>query len=203
MQRWRDVPSPHNSPEWSCRLQTGPGLLCTVNMTLQPFVSLYQHALTPLAPFTWFGLQISSLDLVAAFRLCYVLRHLREDLRNEHVKRRATDDKLPAPEDRSFVRDALTVLTVVYGGEAIAGTPIVPIDLSSILKRPFSSPPRRPLVLHDLRCRSSAVHPCPGARRQGPFVATHGAPLGTPTVVYRRAHPCDAGLHTCPARCSP
>ncbi|KAF8553738.1 hypothetical protein OG21DRAFT_1194127 [Imleria badia] len=87
---------------------------------LQPFVSLYQHALTPLGPFTWFGLKISSLDLVAAFRLCYVLRHLRENLRDEHTKRCATDSKLPPPEDRSFVRDALTVLTVVYGGEAIA-----------------------------------------------------------------------------------
>lgn len=91
-------------------------------MSLQPFVSVYQQALTPLAPFSWFGLKISSLDLVAAFRLCYVLRHLRENLRDEHTKRRATDSKLPPPEDRSFVRDALTVLTVVYGGEAIAGT---------------------------------------------------------------------------------
>lgn len=88
---------------------------------LQPLVSLYQYALTPLAPFSWFGLQISSLDLFAAFRLCYVLRHHRERLRDEHVKQRS----LPAPEDRSFTRDALTVLTVVYGGEAIAGTSFV------------------------------------------------------------------------------
>jgi hypothetical protein len=97
----------------------GPGLLSTI-MSLQPFVSLYQYALTPLTPFSWFGLKISSLDLVAAFRLCYVLRHLRENLRDEHAKRRATDGKLAPPEDRSFARDALTVLTVVYGGEAIA-----------------------------------------------------------------------------------
>ncbi|KAH0830246.1 hypothetical protein J3R83DRAFT_1606 [Lanmaoa asiatica] len=92
----------------------------TTIMSLQPIVSLYQYALTPLAPFSWFGLKISSLDLVAAFRLCYVLRHMRENLRDEHTKRRATDSKLPPPEDRSFTRDALTVLTVVYGGEAIA-----------------------------------------------------------------------------------
>ncbi|KAF8431830.1 hypothetical protein L210DRAFT_3614453 [Boletus edulis BED1] len=89
-------------------------------MALQHSVLLYQYALTPLTPFTWFGLQISSLDLVASFRLCYVLRQLRENLRDEHTKRRTTDSNLPPPEDRSFVRDALTVLAVVYGGEAIA-----------------------------------------------------------------------------------
>lgn len=89
-------------------------------MNLQHSVLLYQYALTPLAPFTWFGLQISSLDLVASFRLCYVLRQLRENFRDEHAKRRTTDSKLAPAEDRSFVRDALTVLTVVYGGEAIA-----------------------------------------------------------------------------------
>lgn len=91
-------------------------------MILQHSVSLFQYALAPLAPFSWFGLNVSSLDLAAAFRLCYVLRHLRENLRDDHTKRRAMDSKLPPPEDRSFVRDALTVLTVVYGGEAIAGT---------------------------------------------------------------------------------
>jgi len=91
-------------------------------MILQPLVSLYQYALTPLAPFSWFSFNISSLDLVAALRLCCVLRHLRENLRDEHAKRRASDSKLPPPEDRSFARDALTVLTVVYGGEALAGT---------------------------------------------------------------------------------
>ncbi|KAF9234487.1 hypothetical protein BU15DRAFT_78972 [Melanogaster broomeanus] len=90
-------------------------------MSLQPFVSLYQYALEPVAPFSWFGLGISSLDLAAAFRLCYVLRQMRQNLRNEHVKLRATDSKLPALEERSFVRDALATLTVVYGGEAIAG----------------------------------------------------------------------------------
>lgn len=91
-------------------------------MSLQPIVSLYQYALTPLAPFSWLGLNISSLDLLAAFRLCYALRHLRENLRDDHIKRRTTNNNLPPLEDRSFVRDALTVLTVVYGGEAIAGT---------------------------------------------------------------------------------
>ncbi|KAF8839888.1 hypothetical protein BDN67DRAFT_969420 [Paxillus ammoniavirescens] len=90
-------------------------------MSLQPFVSLYQYALQPVAPFSWFGLQINSLDLAGAFRLCYVLRQLRENLRNEHVKQRATDNKLPALEERSFTRDALAILTVVYGGEAVAG----------------------------------------------------------------------------------
>ena len=102
-------------------------------MTLEPFVSLYRYALTPLAPFSWFGFKIGSLDLFAAVRRCYVLRHLRENLRDEHAKRRATDSGLAPPENRSFARDALTVLTIVYGGEAIAGTPSSQSDLPSLL----------------------------------------------------------------------
>ena len=119
-------------------------------MSLQPFVSLYRYALTPLAPFAWFGLKISSLDVVATLRLCYVLRSLREESRNEHAKRRATDSNIPPPEDRSFARDALTVLTVVYGGEAIAGTPTAhcliypPSDIAHSTWQPPSSASPRP-----------------------------------------------------------
>jgi hypothetical protein len=85
-----------------------------------------------LEPFSWFGLKISSLDLAAAFRLCYILRYLKENLRGEHTKRRETDSTLPPPEDRSFVRDAFTVLTVVYGGEAIAG-PLLGVPTSFMI----------------------------------------------------------------------
>ena len=90
-------------------------------MFLLPFVQLYQYALQPVAPFSWFGLEIGSLDLLGAFRLCYVLRQIRENLRNEHIQRRATNSNLPALEDRSFARDAFTTLAVVFGGEAIIG----------------------------------------------------------------------------------
>ena len=172
----------------------GPRLFSTI-MSLQPFVSLYQYALTPLAPFSWFGLKTSSLDLVAAFRLCYVLRHLRENLRDEHAKRRATDSKLTPPEDRSFARDALTVLTVVYGGEAIAGTPSSQSTLHPRALILTSPAPRRPLLLHDLGRRPTVVHPRSSGRRHAPCVAADAAPLGTPAVLCGRAHPRDARVH--------
>ena len=164
-------------------------------MSLQPLVSLYQYALIPLAPFSWFGLQISSLDLLAAFRLCYVLRHLRENLKDDHAKRRATDSKLPAPEDRSFVRDALTVLTVVYGGEAIAGTPSISPIASHHPTRPSSSSPRCPRLVYDLGRRPSAVHRRTNARGHPPLFAAHGAQLGAAIVLFRRPHPRHAHMY--------
>ena len=144
-------------------------------MSLQLLVSLYQYALIPVAPFTWFGLQVNSLDLVAAFRLCYVLRHMKEQLRDEHTRRRATDSKLPAPEDRSFVRDALTVLTIVYGGEAIAGTPNRLIDRISHSTWLPSSLARCPRLVHDLRRRTSDVRRHPGPRQRAALYAPHDA----------------------------
>ncbi|KAH7928187.1 hypothetical protein BV22DRAFT_224626 [Leucogyrophana mollusca] len=87
-------------------------------MSLQPFVELYRYYLTPIAPFTWFGLGVSTLDVAAAFRLCYVLKQIRENLRAEHLKQ---NEKAAPVEERSFVRDVATTLTVVYGGEAVAG----------------------------------------------------------------------------------
>ncbi|KAH7914047.1 hypothetical protein BJ138DRAFT_1057715 [Hygrophoropsis aurantiaca] len=90
-------------------------------MSVQSFVELYRYALQPIAPFTWFGLGVSTLDVVAAFRLCYVLKQIRENLYAEHLQRRTLDNKIAPPEERSFVRDVATTLTVVYGGEAIAG----------------------------------------------------------------------------------
>jgi len=101
-------------------------------MILQSSILLFQYLLAPVAPFSWFDLPISSLDLVAAFRLCYVLRHFRENLRDEHAKRRATDSKHSPAEDRSFIRDVLAVLTVVYGGEAIAA-PLLGVPASFMI----------------------------------------------------------------------
>ncbi|EPQ58660.1 hypothetical protein GLOTRDRAFT_137305 [Gloeophyllum trabeum ATCC 11539] len=92
-------------------------------MSLVPFIELYRWALQPVAPFAWFGLSISTLDLAAAFRLCIVLRQIREGLRAQHVAKNGAA-KL---EQRSFVRDAASTLLVVYGGEMLMcpylGTP--------------------------------------------------------------------------------
>ncbi|EGN96292.1 hypothetical protein SERLA73DRAFT_58942 [Serpula lacrymans var. lacrymans S7.3] len=92
-------------------------------MLLQPFLHIFRYALQPVAPFTWFGLGVTSLDVVAALRLCVALRQVKDHLRLELALRRAKGEKVDEPEDRSFARDAMTTLTVVYGGEALAGKP--------------------------------------------------------------------------------
>ena len=50
---------------------------------LLPVVELYRSLLQPIAPFTWLGLPLSTLDLVAAVRLCVVMRQLRETFARE------------------------------------------------------------------------------------------------------------------------
>jgi len=84
-------------------------------MSLQLAVSIYRYALEPITLFSWFGINICSLDLVAAFRLCIALRQVRVSLHAKHHQ--------PAPaEERAFLRDVCTTLTIVFGGEAIIST---------------------------------------------------------------------------------
>jgi len=83
---------------------------------LAPVIGIYRYALQPVAPFSWFNLGISTLDVLAAFRLCFVLRQIREDLQRRHVKTQGPS----SVEARSFVRSASTALMVVFGGEALA-----------------------------------------------------------------------------------
>lgn len=73
-------------------------------MSLEPFISLYRYALEPIAPFSWFGIKVCSIELVAALRLCTVLRQVREDLYAKHQRR--AGDKPASVEERSFLRDA-------------------------------------------------------------------------------------------------
>ncbi|KAG1856687.1 hypothetical protein DFJ58DRAFT_784424 [Suillus subalutaceus] len=88
-------------------------------MSLQPFISLYRYALEPIAPFSWFGIKVCSIELVAALRLCTILRQTREDLYAKY-QRRAGDKQ--SVEERSFLRDACTSLTIKFGGEAVIGS---------------------------------------------------------------------------------
>ncbi|KAH9857557.1 hypothetical protein C2E23DRAFT_770397 [Lenzites betulinus] len=96
-----------------------------MSLLLSPVVELYRYSLQPVAPFTWFGLSLSTLDVVAAVRLCVALRQIREKLWRDHVQKTKTVNSekgivaLPEIEQRSFVRDAVSVLLVVYGGEAV------------------------------------------------------------------------------------
>ncbi|KAI0093737.1 hypothetical protein BDY19DRAFT_270257 [Irpex rosettiformis] len=92
-----------------------------MSVLLEPIVQFYRNILAPVEPLSsWVGSPLSMLDLGAAFRLCLVLRQIREQLRAVHLQN-ATSDKVTtaAVEERSFVREASTVLLIVYGGEAI------------------------------------------------------------------------------------
>ncbi|KAJ7940223.1 hypothetical protein B0H13DRAFT_3238 [Mycena leptocephala] len=81
---------------------------------LTPIIQVYNYTLQPVAPFTWFNLPISTLDVVAAFRLCIVLRQIKESLYQQHVSKNSA-----AVTPKSFARDVASTLTVVYGGEVM------------------------------------------------------------------------------------
>lgn len=80
-------------------------------------IELFRYSLQPIAPFTWFGIGISTLDVVATLRLCIVLRQIREISLREHVRTQGTKNV----EEDSFIKKAATTLLVVYGGEAMTG----------------------------------------------------------------------------------
>ena len=87
------------------------------SLLLAPIVEVFRLILAPIAPFTWLGLPFSTLDTVAALRLCVALRQFREKLARDHAlklktmsggdpekeKERAAIREM---EQRSFVRDA-------------------------------------------------------------------------------------------------
>lgn len=78
----------------------------------------YRYSLQPIPPFTWFGVDISTLDIVAVIRLCVVLRQIRELSLTEHIKTHGEEDI----EEESLVKKVATTLLVVFGGEAMTGT---------------------------------------------------------------------------------
>ena len=90
-------------------------------LVVGPIVDFYRNILQPVRALEWFGLSLTSLDLAAAFRLCLVLRQVREQLHAQHVRKARQGVSVQAVEPRSFVREASAVLLVVYGGEAITG----------------------------------------------------------------------------------
>ncbi|KAF7363826.1 hypothetical protein MSAN_01040500 [Mycena sanguinolenta] len=85
-----------------------------MSLLLTPIIQVFNYTLQPVAPFTWFNLSISTLDVVAAFRLCVVLRQIKESLYRQHVSKNGVETVAP----KAFARDVSTTLTVVYGGEA-------------------------------------------------------------------------------------
>jgi len=87
-----------------------------MSLLVYPLVEVFRDTLTPIPLFTWFGSSISTLDVVATFRLCALVRQIREQLQAKHV---ATKGRAGI-EEQSFVRALATTLLIVYGGEAIA-----------------------------------------------------------------------------------
>jgi hypothetical protein len=85
---------------------------------LTPVIHVFDYTLQPIIPFAWFGLNVTTLDVLAAFRLGLALRQMREILHKQHVSKHGTD----AVEDTSFVRRMAVTLTVVYGGEIMSGS---------------------------------------------------------------------------------
>ena len=94
----------------------------SANSIVSSVVSAYQTLLTPIPPFTWFGSPISTLDVVAALRLCVVLRQLREMGVKNHLRRNGNGSEkgqVASVEEQSSVKNVALTLCVVYGGEAV------------------------------------------------------------------------------------
>ena len=88
------------------------------SLLISPVIEIFRWSLQPVAPFTWFGFPISTLDVVATFRLCIVLRQVREIMQVAHTAKKSEGEI----EEQSFAKRLATTLLVVYGGEAITGT---------------------------------------------------------------------------------
>lgn len=92
---------------------------------LATVIDSYRYLLQPVPPFTWFGSEVSIFDVGAAFRLCIVLRQLRE-MRHRQYLESERDRKNEASgiylkgkevEEASRVKNIMVALIVVYGGE--------------------------------------------------------------------------------------
>lgn len=90
---------------------------------MRAIVDAYQYILQPLSPFSFFGLSVTTLDVVAALRLCVAMRQLREEQYRRYVAR--PDSSRKSVDGFSFVRSLTATLLVVYGGEAITGPLII------------------------------------------------------------------------------
>lgn len=113
-------------------LELLPFTFTTMSLVLAPIVELYRWGLQPVALFSWFGLQISIIDLAAAVRLCLVLRQVRQLIAKDYKAQAAqvaagASEKEKAAvtfvgpkfEEKSLVRDLVATLIVVHGGDAI------------------------------------------------------------------------------------
>ena len=87
---------------------------------MKAVVDIFQYILQPLSPFSFFGLPVTTLDVVAALRLCVAMRQLREEQHRRYLARPGSSRK--STEESTFLRSLMATLLVVYGGEAITGS---------------------------------------------------------------------------------
>jgi len=103
-----------------------------MSLALAPIVELYRWGLQPAIPFSWFGIQINTIEVAAAVRLCLILRQARELIARDYKAHAAQatvgaseKEKTaaivfgPKFEEKSLVRDLVATLIVVHGGDAI------------------------------------------------------------------------------------
>ena len=119
-----------------------------MSLALAPIVELYRWGLQPAAPFSWFGIPISTIELAAAVRLCLILRQVRELIANAYKthaaqatagasekEKTAAAALGPKFEEKSLVRDLVATLIVVHGGDAIGAqylkTPVFYTNVSN------------------------------------------------------------------------
>jgi hypothetical protein len=88
-----------------------------MSFLLSPLIEVFRYSLQPIAPFTWFGLNITTLDVAASLRLCLALRQIRDSMSAKHF---STKDAAPV-EQQSYIKNLSATLIVAYGGEAVSG----------------------------------------------------------------------------------
>jgi hypothetical protein len=97
--------------------------------TVDAISEMIDSGMAPIPILASFGLPYSIFDLAGSLRLAFVLRQLREAERAKAIK---LQEKLASEgitdvkqiEEPYIVKDLVTVLTVIYGGEAICCKPV-------------------------------------------------------------------------------
>lgn len=138
-----------------------------MSFVVEPIAEFYRAVLNPMQPFSALaGLPITLLDIAACFRLCLVLRQVREQLRARHDERVQSGVETRQAEDRSFTREAFTTLLIVFGGEAITGEFIA----RSLLLRSLTAS----IMFSTVAWTNSLFH----AHRRHSFIVCRHASLG-------------------------
>jgi hypothetical protein len=93
---------------------------------LTPIVEIFRYGLQPVAPLSWFGIYVSTLDVAGAVRLCMILRQIRVMISKGYeahaAQSKASGEKSnagggPTIESKSLIRQIFATLLVTHGGD--------------------------------------------------------------------------------------